>query len=149
MNILAGICRGSAKIALSSALFLGAAFSGHADTYYVDASASANGADGTEQRPFPTIQAAVDAASANDTIRVAAGVYANGMTQVSNYSYARVYIHKKPGLRIIGAGRGKSFIVGSRDPNSNTNDDTLTETRTELVRCVYVGNSDNVFKCPC
>ena len=117
----------------------------YASDWYVDASASSDGANGSELKPFKTIQAAVDAASANDTIRVAAGVYANGMTQVSNYSYARVYIHKKPGLRIIGAGRGKSFIVGSRDPNSNTNDDTLTETRTELVRCVYVGNSDNVI----
>ena len=84
MNILAGICRGSAKIVLSSALFLGAAFSGHADTYYVDASALANGADGTEQRPFPTIQAAVDAASANDTIRVAAGRYSASSGRVGD-----------------------------------------------------------------
>ena len=109
MNILAGICRGSAKIALSSALFLGAAFSGHADMYYVDASALANGADGTEQRPFPTIQAAVDAASANDTIRVAAGRYSASSGCVEdNTKCESVVIVKNKKLHIIGAGRVKS-----------------------------------------
>ena len=127
------------------ALIIGLFGATYAADWYVDASASSDGADGSELKPFKTIQAAVDAASANDTIRVAKGVYAEGMRQVSNYSYARVHIYKKPGLKIVGAGRGKSFIVGSRDPNSNTNNDSLTETRTELVRCVYVGNSDNVI----
>ena len=127
------------------ALIIGLFGATYAADWYVDASASSDGADGSELKPFKTIQAAVDAASANDTIRVAKGVYAEGMRQVSNYSYARVHIYKKPGLKIVGAGRGRSFIVGSRDPNSNTNNDSLTETRTELVRCVYVGNSDNVI----
>ena len=138
MNILAGICRGSAKIALSSALFLGAAFSGHADTYYVDASALANGADGTEQRPFPTIQAAVDAASANDTIRVAAGRYSASSGRVEDDTACEsVVIVKNKKLHIIGAGRGKSVIAGSRDPAAGAAYASHVE-GDYAVRCAYV-----------
>ena len=105
---------------------------------YVDASASPDEADGTQEHPFATIQAAVDNAKEGDTIRVAAGVYSGGERQVSNKSYARVYISKLKNLKIIGAGRGKSVIVGSRDPAAVGSDDS----RDKLVRCMYVHASD-------
>ena len=128
------------KTALLLCAAISAALAANADLY-VDASASADGADGTEAKPYPTIQAAVNSASASDVIRVAEGVYTNGSGIVSGASHARVYINGKPGLKIIGAGRGKSFIVGSRDPSATIYDDTLTETRTNLISCVYARNS--------
>ena len=137
--------RGSMRCAIMlSSLCL--AFAAAADTWpaadwYVDDDAAAAGADGSREHPYPTIQQAVTAASANQTIYVAEGVYTNGQTQVNKAAYARVHINNKAGLKLIGAGRGKSFIVGSRDPAATSHDDTLTETRTNLVSCVYVRKS--------
>jgi pectin methylesterase-like acyl-CoA thioesterase len=76
---------------------------------------------GSEGNPYTTIQAAVDAAAGGDTIVVAEGVYTQGETVLidGNNSYSRVCIRKKPGLKLIGAGRGKSVIVGSRDPEAD------------------------------
>jgi pectin methylesterase-like acyl-CoA thioesterase len=76
---------------------------------------------GSEGNPYTTIQAAVDAAVGGDTIMVAEGVYTQGETVLidGNNSYSRVCIRKKPGLKLIGAGRGKSVIVGSRDPEAD------------------------------
>lgn len=113
--------------------------------WYVDDDATSEGADGSAGRPFPTIQQAVSSASANQTIYVAEGVYTNGMYHhTSGASYVRVYIDSKPGLKLVGAGRGKSFIVGSRDPSAELADDVLTETRTNLVQCVYVKDSPDM-----
>lgn len=113
--------------------------------WYVDDDAAAAGADGSREHPYPTIQQAVKAASANQTIYVAEGVYTNGQTLVSGAAYARVHINNKPGLKLLGAGRGKSFIVGSRDPAATAYNDTLTETRTNLVSCVYVKKSSGAI----
>ena len=135
--------RGSMTLLLFSGCL---AFAAAADTWpaadwYVDDDAAAAGANGSREHPYPTIQQAVTAASANQTIFVAEGVYTSGQTLVSGAAYARVYINNKPGLKLLGAGRGKSFIVGSRDPAATAHNDTLTETRTNLVSCIYVRNS--------
>ena len=52
--------------------------------WYVDDDASAEGADGSLAHPYPTIQQAVEAASANQTIYVAEGVYTNEGTMGSD-----------------------------------------------------------------
>lgn len=49
------------------------------NTLFVDATASAIGADGSIAKPFATIQAALDAASDGATIGVAAGTYAEAI----------------------------------------------------------------------
>ena len=43
--------------------------------WYVDASAAAESADGSEEHPFPTINEAIDCAWTDDTVLVAPGVY--------------------------------------------------------------------------
>jgi nitrous oxidase accessory protein NosD len=53
---------------------------------------------------FPTIQAAIDAAQAGDTIRIAAGRYREG-----------VIIQGKDRLRLEGAGSGKSVLDGGNE----------------------------------
>jgi pectin methylesterase-like acyl-CoA thioesterase len=98
--------------AIAFALFCGAFLAAEAGEIHVDAAASPDGADGTQERPYATIQDAVDNAKEGDTIKVAAGIYDRGMRQVSGISYARVSISGKKKLKIVGAGRGRSFIVG-------------------------------------
>ena len=134
-------------VAWGFAFAAGAEESWPAADFYVDDDAAASGANGSREHPYPTIQQAVSAAGANQTIYVAEGVYTNGMGLISAASsaYARVYVKDKPGLKIIGAGRGKSVIAGSRDPSATSYDDTLTETRTNLVSCVYVTRSNDLI----
>ena len=127
--------------AIAFALFCGAFLAAEAGEIHVDAAASPDGADGTQERPYATIQDAVDNAKEGDTIKVAAGIYDRGMRQVSGISYARVHVSGKPNLKIVGAGRGRSFIVGSRDPDAIVADDKLTSTHTNVIKCVNVSNS--------
>jgi hypothetical protein len=127
--------------AIAFALFCGAFLAAEAGEIHVDAAASPDGADGTRERPYATIQDAVDNANGGDTIHVAPGIYDRGMRQVSGISYARVHVSDKPNLKIVGAGRGKSIIVGSRDPDAIVADDTLTSTHTNVIKCVNVSNS--------
>jgi len=55
-----------------------AALSACAGTWWVDAQSTAEGETGTSEQPYRTIQAAVDAAAANDTVYVRPGVYDRG-----------------------------------------------------------------------
>lgn len=105
-----------------------------ADTWYVDDDWFEKGGTGTEAAPFGTIQDAVDAAQAGDTIYVAEGVYDQGgkayydADKETTYGLNRVLIDKS--LTIIGAGRGKSVIVGAYD------DTVSTKCGMNAVRCV-------------
>ena len=92
---------------------------------YVDAEADPSSADGTEEHPYATIQAAVNAASAGTTIRIAEGVYDQGGTDSS-----RVKIDGKA-LHLIGAGRGKTVIVGASGEEADGRG-------AGAWRCVYV-----------
>ena len=108
---------------------------------YVDDDADAAVvADGSLEKPFKTIQDAVNKAGANDVIYVAEGVYREGETKCENNSYSRVHINSKPGLRIVGAGRGKSVITGSRSPGAGG-----FVTKDKYVRCIYVKDSEGVI----
>ena len=116
----------------------------YAADWYVDASASSDGADGSELKPFKTIQAAVDAASANDTIRVAEGVYAEGAKVVEEGSASKSVvsiINKK--LHLIGAGKGKTVIAGSRNPDVRKG--FSESVSLSAIRCVIVRNSDGTI----
>lgn len=103
-------------------------------TWYVDDDWYGRGGAGTIVAPFGTIQDAVDAASAGDTIRVAEGVYDQGGKAYydddkgETYGLNRVLIDKS--LTIIGAGREKSIIVGAYDNSVST------KCGMDAVRCV-------------
>ena len=84
-------------------------------TYYVNCNAAPPG-EGSENAPFKTIQAAIEAAKSVDgvvTVNVAAGAYADGTTTCADGGYARVCVTRKS-VKIVGAGRDKCFIVGEK-----------------------------------
>ncbi|MCQ2389941.1 MAG: hypothetical protein MJ240_00845 [Kiritimatiellae bacterium] len=80
MNYRKNVCVGIGALCIGTAL--------GASTWYVDANSGLDGAGrGSSTAPFATIQAAVDAASAGDTISVAEGVYATGARDGLYWSY--------------------------------------------------------------
>ncbi|MBR3922491.1 MAG: hypothetical protein IKJ45_05225, partial [Kiritimatiellae bacterium] len=112
------------------------------DVWYVDAANYGKSGDGKNAgaSAFGTIQEAVDAANANDTIMVAAGVYEQGETQdaFTNPMMNRVYISKP--LTLCGADRHTTIIKGSKA----TDDPSLDATARSLglgsdaIRCIGI-----------
>ena len=88
-------------------------------TWWVDAQATGE-MDGSEAAPFATIQAAIDAAEAGDTVKVRPGVYDTGDNKLndndSERNLSRVVVDKK--LRIESTdGAARTHIVGASDPS--------------------------------
>ena len=104
--------------------------------WYVDDDNYGKGGTGTESNPFGTIQEAIDAASAGDIIRVAEGVYdkgeRTGQKKAAFNQRTRVVVDRK--LTILGAGRGKTFIVGEIGDGVDDKDGTKT------VQCVWIAD---------
>ncbi len=87
---------------------------------------------GTAQAPFLTIQRAVNAASAGDTVNIGAGVFADGeysAGETKNSHTNRVMITKP--LTLKGRGKDKTFIQGAFDPDTGLRGP-------KAIRCVYV-----------
>lgn len=82
-----------------------------ARTIYIDAESAVVEEDGTKTAPFKKIQAAVDAASAGDTLRIAPGCYQE-----------RIVVDKAD-VTIVGSGRSCTIIdagvVGLKDEGQN------------------------------
>ena len=103
-----------------------AANTARAAEYFVDCENS-DAADtndegrGSENLPYKSIQAAVDAAPSGSTIYIAEGVYSNDVPRAvsaSNVSLTRVLISGKK-LHLIGAGRGKTIVKGVQAATDN------------------------------
>ena len=115
--------------------------------WFVDDDAVAADADGSASKPFKTIQEAVARAASGDTIHVAEGRYSSSSGRVEESTPCEsVVIVKDKKLHIIGAGRGKSVIAGSRDPEAGDAYASRAEGANEgdyAVRCVYVTGEDS------
>ncbi len=101
-----------------------------------------NGAAGTEAAPFRTIQYAVNAATAGDTIVLLPGDYGADQgtttTTVSGNSSANRVVVNKP-LTIVGRdGRDKTRIVGAWDTDEYT--DRPYGFGPNAVRCVWIAS---------
>ena len=108
-----------------------------ANTWWVDDDWYNRGGDGTEERPFGTIQEALDNPDfmAGDTVNVKAGVYNKDATVNSSYGGAgignRVVISKKVHIKAV-EGREKTFIVGA---NATTGANANGQ-GSDAVRCI-------------
>ena len=120
-------------------------FAARGKTVYVDpANYGKSGLDGSIDRPFGTIQDAIDAESTevDSVIELAPGIYTNGMHRGTGLtsSYARVVINKR--LTITGrpGHREDTIILGDRGSSENGLGD-------DAVRCVYNANgADSVIR---
>jgi hypothetical protein len=91
------------------AALLGCAAGARADTWYVDVGDCVAPGSGTEQDPFCSIQAAIDAAANADEIVVAAGTYA----ETINFSGKAITLHSAdgPAVTIIDAQQTDTVVV--------------------------------------
>ncbi|MBR2837279.1 MAG: hypothetical protein IKE55_00685 [Kiritimatiellae bacterium] len=114
--------------------------------YYVNPDAAVGRDDANEEgrglspeKPFATLQYAVDqvaSGSQRHLVHAAAGTYSNGVSRACGSHYARVAVADKR-IRFLGAGIGRSVIVGARDETATAAGDG-TGRGTNAVRCVAV-----------
>ena len=81
----------------------------------------ADGRGASAELPFRTLQYAVDHAGNRGVVVAAAGRYAEGGDQYASVSN-RVTVKSGNHIRILGAGAGKSFIVGQGDESDPAGD---------------------------
>jgi len=108
---------------------LGFALPAGAASFYVNASATCAGADGSAAKPFCTIQAGVGKAATGDTVQVAAGTY-----------YEDVSISNK-GLRILGADPATTVVQGFSSPFTVSGFSTAASV--EIAGFTVTGGSGN------
>ena len=93
---------------------------------------------GSEAHPFASIQAAVDAATDGDTIKVLPGVYDNGGYVDDKGHSNRVYIAKR--IHLVSTGDAENTIITGRWESGDTANNG-TNLAGDGVRCVRINNS--------
>ena len=114
-----------------------------ANTWWVDDDWYGQGGNGTEERPFGTIQDALDNSSftAGDTVKVKAGFYdKGGYKSSSSDCNSRVLITKRVTLLAV-EGREKTCIVGAPEPDVPENENYGMGDN--ATRCIYYSNSSD------
>ena len=111
------------KLVVAGALALTGAVTVRAENHYVNADLGDDKYDGSSPvvvsetvGPKGTLLGALTNAVKGDVVYAAAGVYSNGIYEVSGHRY-RAYI--TGGVKLVGEGPDKTFIVGAKDPNGN------------------------------
>ena len=104
-------------------------------TFYVKPDADAATADGSRDKPFATIQAAVDATTSGAVIYAFPGTYSSGKVRVDGLvcnaeghtdneprTWSRFYVPSSKIIRLISLeGAEKTIIIGEKDVNGDAN----------------------------
>ena len=138
------------KSIFAGALALAGAFAVHAENYYVNADFGDDKYDGRSpvvvsdtSGPKGTLLGALTNAVKNDVVYAAAGVYSNGVYEVSGHRY-RAYI--TGGVKLVGEGPDKTFIIGAKDPAGNSSRSYCGPDAVACVRMETNGNGGGVIR---
>ena len=107
-----------------------------ADELFVKRSAP-DGGDGSAERPFNSIQAAVDAAGEDAVVKVYPGIYDNG-GKSDGYMQSRVVLSRRITLEAVGS-KEETHIVGVRSSAAEGYG-------TDAVRCIFAGETGSTIK---
>ena len=113
--------------------------------YWVSEGADANGADGSQAHPFPTLQAAFSYKTGNRIIKVTAGTYDQGIGPAAIYGANNRVEYTNGGfVRLMGVdGAENTVIVGAADPNAAAADYGCGPA---AARCFAVSNGNCVVQ---
>ena len=95
------------------------------------------GRGASADKPFRTLQYAMDRLSLRDVLIAAEGVYAEGGKLSSSVSNRLVSTSH---VRVVGAGAGKSFIMGAGDENDPAGD--RSKRGPQAMRCVDISSGE-------
>ena len=124
---------GFAKQAFTAvSLSLGLCAFGEVQVWWVDCNGRSDSPNGSESAPYRSIQSAVDAATAGDTVKVRPGVYDTGEIAGPGGTLARVVIDKAITLESTD-GKDRTFVIGQKGNGSDG-------TGAGAVRCVVICN---------
>ena len=137
------------KLVVAGAFALAGAFAVHAKNYYVNAESGDDRYDGSSPvvisetaGPKGTLLGALTNAVKGDVVYAAAGVYSNGVYEVSGGHRYRAYI--TGGVKLVGEGPDKTFIVGAKDSNGNA--EGCGSAAVACVRMETNGNGGGVIR---
>lgn len=124
---------GFAKQAFTAVfLSLGLCAFGEVQVWWVDCNGRSDSPNGSESAPYRSIQSAVDAATAGDTVKVRPGVYDADEIAGPGETLARVVIDKAITLESTD-GKDRTFVIGQKGNGSDG-------TGAGAVRCVVICN---------
>lgn len=124
---------GFAKQAFTAvSLSLGLCAFGEVQVWWVDCNGRSDSPNGSESAPYRSIQSAVDAATAGDTVKVRPGVYDADEIAGPGGTLARVVIDKAITLESTD-GKDRTFVIGQKGNGSDG-------TGAGAVRCVVICN---------
>lgn len=136
------ICKAIRVIASSFVLSCAGEALAALSTVYVDKTADALSADGTEGHPYVTIQAGIDNVEAGGTVYVAPGVYDEGSTNTFTGCDSRILIWKSLTLQATG-GRTETVIPGAAATTGK--DNFSLGLGDDAIRCVTVAADTTVY----
>lgn len=113
-------------------LSLGLCAFGEVQVWWVDCNGRSDSPNGSESAPYRSIQSAVDAATAGDTVKVRPGVYDAGETAGPGGTLARVVIDKAITLESTD-GKDRTFVIGQKGNGPDG-------TGAGAVRCLVICN---------
>ena len=124
---------GFAKQAFTAvSLSLGLCAFGEVQVWWVDCNGRSDSPNGSESAPYRSIQSAVDAATAGDTVKVRPGVYDADEIAGPGGTLARVVIDKAITLESTD-GKDRTFVIGQKGNGPDG-------TGAGAVRCVVICN---------
>lgn len=150
MNLITSSIRHFIVIVLKLIFALGISDTIHAATKYVNTNAVCATADGTLNKPFCTIQEAVDVAISGDTLRVAAGEYEwatvdKSLKLLGADPMTTVIYGMSHGINVTASGVEIAYFTFRPYSANNTGINFNGGSGGTVHHCVFVGNNKGLY----